>query len=376
MCASCIALANAQKTDDYKIKTIVIDAGHGGADIGCRGVSSYEKNVTLNVALKVGEVIKKAYPGINIIYTRKTDVFIELYERASIANRNNADLFISIHCNASKNKTAYGTETWCMGLHKSEGNLEVSKRENDVIMLEDNYQENYDGFDPNSPEGYIILSMNQNAHLDQSIDLASKVEEEFKGDGRDSRGVKQAGFLVLWRSTMPAILIETGFLTNPTEEKYLNSFSGQTEIANSILKAVSIYKNQVEGGDGVVVADYSGHKQNDDSVNEAVGILPVKNLNIPDSASVKKETSPNGNQLIYRIQIAASEKPVNLKTQQFSSFPDIKNDKSEKGINRYVIGNYTNLMECQKDLLNVRKKGFKDAFIVAYKFESRVAIPK
>jgi N-acetylmuramoyl-L-alanine amidase len=165
----------------------------------------------------------------------------------TIANRNNADLFISIHCNANKSTSPYGTETWLMGLHKSEGNLEVSKRENDVILMEDDYQQNYDGFDPNSPEGYIILSMNQNAHLDQSIDLASKIEDEFREDGRTSRGVKQAGFLVLWRTTMPAILIETGFLTNREEEKYLNSDKGQGEIVQSVLTAIRAYKAEVEG---------------------------------------------------------------------------------------------------------------------------------
>jgi N-acetylmuramoyl-L-alanine amidase len=155
---SCGSVSFAQTNSTYKIKTIVLDAGHGGHDTGCRGAFSYEKNVTLAIVLKLGEMIKKAYPDVKIIYTRSTDDFVELYERANIANRNNADLFISIHCNANKSLTAYGTETWLMGLHKTEGNLEVSKRENDVILMEDDYKENYDGFDPNSPEGYIILS--------------------------------------------------------------------------------------------------------------------------------------------------------------------------------------------------------------------------
>ena len=220
--------ANAQMKSDesgYKIKTIVLDAGHGGYDSGCRGKFSNEKDVTLAIALKAGEEIKKNFPDIKVVYTRTTDQFIELYERAEIADQNHADLFISFHCNANRNHDAYGTETWLMGLHKSDDNLEVSKRENDVVLLEDNYKQNYDGFDPNSPEGYIILSMNQNAHLDQSIDLASKIQDQFKSQGRFNRGVKQAGFLVLWRTTMPSVLVETGFLTNPTEEKYLNSSS-------------------------------------------------------------------------------------------------------------------------------------------------------
>lgn len=241
---SCTIPALAQSGSGYTFKTIVLDAGHGGHDTGCRGVIDNEKNVTLDIVLKLGALIKKTYPGVKVVYTRQTDTFIELYERANIANRVKADLFVSVHCNASKSTTAYGTETWLMGLHKSDGNLEVSKRENDVIMLEDNYQENYEGFDPNSPEGYIILSMNQNAHIDQSINLASKVEEEFVKDGRQTRGVKQAGFLVLWRTTMPAILIETGFLTNREEERYLVSEKGKNEVAASILQAVALLKQK------------------------------------------------------------------------------------------------------------------------------------
>jgi N-acetylmuramoyl-L-alanine amidase len=365
MVASCIALANAQKSDEYKIKTIVLDAGHGGHDTGCRGVSSYEKDVTLAVVLKLGEMIKAAYPDVKVIYTRKTDEFIELYERASIANRNNADLFISIHCNASKSHDPNGTETWCMGLHKSEGNLEVSKRENDVILLEDNYQENY-----------IILSMNQNAHLEQSIGLASKIENEFTSDGRPSRGVKQAGFLVLWRTTMPAILIETGFLTNRTEEKYLASATGQKEIANSVLKAISIYKSEVEGTGGVPIADYSLMKSvEDSSLKINSGIIPPA-IAGKDSTIPEKSDAANKDQLIYRIQIAASEKPINLKESKYSSLAPIKNDKSDKGLNRYVSGNFTSLQECENELTRLKAKGFKDAFIVAYKFEARVPLPK
>src|SRR5215831_12221573 len=260
-------LAQSSGSDSsYRIKTIVLDAGHGGHDTGCRGAHSNEKDVTLAIVLKIGAMMQKTYPDIKVIYTRTTDEFIELYERANIANRNNADLFISIHCNANRNTSAYGTETWLMGLHKSEDNLEVSKRENDVILLEDNYQQNYDGFDPNSPEGYIILSMNQNAHLNQSIDLASKVEDEFRKDGRTSRGVKQAGFLVLWRTTMPSILVETGFLTNREEEKYLVSPKGQNEIATSVLNAITAYKNEVEGSESGVQSVFDNNTTTDSAV--------------------------------------------------------------------------------------------------------------
>lgn len=327
--------------------------------------------------MKLGDLIKKSYPGIKIIYTRQTDTFIELYERASIANRNNADLFLSIHCNANKSLTAYGTETWLMGLHKSEGNLEVSKRENDVILMENNYQENYDGFDPNSPEGYIILSMNQNAHIDQSINLASKVEDEFRKDGRQTRGVKQAGFLVLWRTTMPSILIETGFLTNREEEKYLNSEKGQNEIAHSVLQAIAEYKAEVEGDytqlahvapeEQVMLADTSKINVAADSDKTVAG--PVTANSTVDTT--KKVTS---SPVIYKVQIAASEKSISLKDPRFAGIHDIVNDKNEKGINRYVVGNYTDLQDCQNRLAVLRKKGFKDAFVVAYKDGKRVPV--
>jgi N-acetylmuramoyl-L-alanine amidase len=319
--------------------------------------------------LKLGALLKQSYPDIKVIYTRTTDEFIELYERADIANRNDADLFISIHCNANRSHEPYGTETWLMGLKKSEGNLEVSKRENDVVLMESDYQQHYDGFDPNSPEGYIILTMNQNAHMSQSIDLASKIEDQFKEEGRSSRGVKQAGFLVLWRTTMPSILIETGFLTNRTEEKYLNSEKGQNEIASGVLNAITEYKNEVEGNGsesgGIVVGTVA------DSSVPVTQDTDLANKNSPLTTHDSRLTTYDSS-LIYRIQIGASSKPLDLKSAQFSSFKEIKNDRSETGINRYMVGNYRNYDECAKALADVRKKGFKDAFIVGYKFEKRV----
>ena len=230
-----------------KIKIIVIDAGHGGHDNGCMYGGAREKDVTLSIALKLGESIEKIMPNVKVIYTRKTDEFIELHERAGIANRNNADLFISIHCNANKKTDVAGTETFSMGLHKSEGNLDVAKRENDVILLEKDYQEQYEGFDPNSPEAHIYFSFLQSAYLDQSLKLASLVEGNFNKANHASRGVKQAGFMVLWRSKMPSVLIETGFLSNKSDRAILISENGQLKIAESIAKGVKEYKRQVEG---------------------------------------------------------------------------------------------------------------------------------
>lgn len=365
--------AIAQGHSDYKIKTIVLDAGHGGHDSGCRGAFSNEKDVTLSLVLKLGDLIKKIYPDMKVIYTRKTDEFIELYERANIANRNDADLFISIHCNANRSVAPFGTETWLMGLHKSEGNLEVSKRENDVILMEDDYQQNYDGFDPNSPEGYIILSMNQNAHLDQSINLASKVEDEFRQDGRISRGVKQAGFLVLWRTTMPSVLIETGFLTNREEEKYMNSEKGQSEIVASVLSAIAAYKAEVEGG-LIPVASLDTQRN---VIADTGKIMYEKHQNA-SAATVTTPDEPNdtiaSSTIIYKVQIAASEKLISLKDQRFSGIKDIAVDKSDRAMNRYVVGNYAELKDCQSRLAQLKKKGFKDAFIVVYKDGKRIPL--
>jgi N-acetylmuramoyl-L-alanine amidase len=230
-----------------QIRTVVIDAGHGGHDVGCTYGGANEKDVTLDVALKVGAQLKQMEPGIKVIYTRNTDVFIELWERAGIANRNNADLFVSIHCNANKKPEAFGTETFAMGLHKTDANLEVAKRENEVILLEKDYQEKYEGFDPNSPEAHIYFSFMQSAFLEQSLKLASLVEDNFKKINRTSRGVKQAGLMVLWRSKMPSVLIETGFLSNKAERAYLTSDEGQHQLARAIASSVLEYKSKLEG---------------------------------------------------------------------------------------------------------------------------------
>lgn len=232
---------------DFKVDTVVIDAGHGGHDPGTHGVKALEKNITLSIALKVGKYITQNIPGVKVIYTRKDDRYITLDERANIANRIKADLFISIHANALGRPEVYGTETYVMGPHKAEGNMEVAKRENAVILLEENHEERYEGFDPNSPESYILFSLTQSAFQESSLKFADLVENQFKSRvGRRSLGVKQAGFWVLWRTAMPSALIEVGYLTNQTEEKYLSSEQGQDLIASGIYRAFKEYKNQIE----------------------------------------------------------------------------------------------------------------------------------
>ena len=234
-----------------QVKTVVIDAGHGGHDPGTRGVFSREKNIALKIALELGDIIKENLKDVEVVYTRKTDKFIPLEGRATIANKNDADLFISIHCNASPHsKAVKGTETYVIGTHKTKDNLEVAKRENSVILFEDQYEDKYEGFDPKSPESHILFELYQNAYVENSLKLAANIENQFQNRaGRKSRGVKQAGFWVLWRTSMPSVLVETGYLTNVSEEKDLNDEVKQTYIASAIYRAIRDYKEEMESLD-------------------------------------------------------------------------------------------------------------------------------
>jgi N-acetylmuramoyl-L-alanine amidase len=232
---------------EFKVDVVVIDAGHGGKDPGTRGKKSLEKDVALKIALKLGNYIEKNVPGVKVIYTRKDDRYIALDERANIANKNKADLFICIHANALAGSRAHGTETYVMGLHKDNSNFELAKRENAVILMDENYEQRYEGFDPNSPESYILFSLTQSAHQESSLLFAQKIEDQFKlRAGRVSRGVKQAGFVVLWRTTMPSVLVETGFLSDAKEEQFLSTTAGQDLIASGIYRAFKEYKSEVE----------------------------------------------------------------------------------------------------------------------------------
>jgi N-acetylmuramoyl-L-alanine amidase len=245
--------SSAQKLEN-KVKTVVVDAGHGGFQPGTMSAHTKEKDITLKVALKLGALIEQNLPDVKVIYTRKKDVAVGLDERAKIANDNQADVFISVHVNSlpetvsdARKQSIYGTETYVMGLHKSEANFEVAKRENSVILLEENYKEKYEGFDPNSPESYILFSLTQSATQEASLSLASKIEHQFKTKaGRNSKGVKQAGFMVLWMTSMPSVLVEIGYLSNTKEEKELNDEKVQDYLASAIYRAFKEYKTEVE----------------------------------------------------------------------------------------------------------------------------------
>ncbi|MBN3519909.1 N-acetylmuramoyl-L-alanine amidase [Algoriphagus lutimaris] len=241
-------ISNESMMPAFRMKKIVIDAGHGGKDPGNLGSRSKEKNINLAVALLVGKYIEEYLPDVEVIYTRKDDSFPELKERPIIANINKADLFVSIHSNSAPNRSAYGTETFVMGMKHFDANFDIVKRENSVIYLEDNYEENYEGFDPKSPESYMTFNLLSKVHFENSVTLADHVETQFKNRvGRKSRGVKQGPFYVLWTPSMPSVLIELGFLSNSEEERFLMSQKGQEYMASAIFRSIRDYKEGIEG---------------------------------------------------------------------------------------------------------------------------------
>lgn len=335
-----------------KAMTIVIDPGHGGSDPGCHGLYAREKDVTLAISLRLGDLLKQNCPDVRVIFTRTTDTFVELEERAAIANRNKADLFVCIHCNANSDRTAYGTETYLMGISKVQGNLEVAQRENSVILLEDNYKQKYDGFDPASPEANIFFSLYQNAHMQQSIMLADKIENDYKTDGRYSRGVKQAGFWVLWRTNMPSILTETGFLTNRDEEKYLSSASGEQQVAQDIFNAIVQYKNEWS-----------------ESVASATDSLPAAAK--ADPADSVTQPSADTGVVIFKIQLCASLQTLNTSVEPYKAIPDLEMEHGTSYY-KYLAGKYTDINQARARLHTLQKSGFPDAFLVAYKNGKRI----
>lgn len=335
--------------NNNKLKTIVIDPGHGGKDPGTLGTkrySKYEKDIALSVSLKLGNYISNSFPDIKVVYTRKEDVFLELNERTRIANKSNADIFISVHCDGFTNSKANGASVFVMGMSKLKANLDVAMRENAAMYLEDNYKQKYDGFDPKSAESYIVFSLMQNTYLDQSLQLAEYVEEQFAYKAnRKSRGVKQAPFYVISRTNMPSILVECGFLTNPKEEDYLQTDEGQNQIAMSIFEAVKNYKLSIESSF---------------SLN-----------NIIDSNDINKsKNNLQLNKVIYKVQIA-----TNL-TSIFNDkkFAGIKvEEKLVNGIYKYYVGSNTDKSIIDEIKTDLKNNGFKDAFVVAFYNGKRIS---
>lgn len=348
-----------------KVNTVVLDAGHGGHDTGALGKNSREKDIALAIVLKLRDLIKANMKDVKVVLTRDDDTFVELYRRARIANESKADLFISVHCNSTKSTSVYGAETFVMGLHKSEANLAVAKTENAAILLEDDYVEKYDGFTPGSAEGNIFFSMMQNAFLDHSLEFAGKVQHQMVDKlGMYNRGVKQAGFLVLYKTAMPGVLIETGFISNAKDEKYLISEKGQNEIALAIFKALAEYKAEIEHTPFKVSDLDSIVAENAANVVEPPAQEAVK--------PVKKEVKPSPDAVSYRVQFAMYPEELRIDAPEFAGVQDVKM-YFHSGSYKYTSGDFTTFeaaVEWRKKLVS---KGYKDAFIVAFKGKNRIS---
>jgi N-acetylmuramoyl-L-alanine amidase len=346
---------------------VVIDAGHGGKDPGALGRRSQEKNITLQIALKLGELIREGCRNVKVYYTRDKDEFIELHQRAGLANRVKADLFISIHCNSNPSHTFRGAETYIMGLHKSEANLAIAKQENASILMETDYTATYNGFDPNSDESYIVFSLYQDAFMEQSRNFATIVQDEMKNrGGLNDRGVRQAGFLVLYKTTMPSVLVETGFLSNAEEEKFLLTSSGQDYIASAIFKAFKKFKEKMEGTEEVKEKEVVAVNKDKPAI-----IQPKKDNVIKiDKRLVQNSTVAL---VAFRVQVAISAKDIGIKAKQFEGLQDIKIYKHQ-GLYKYTTGDESSLEAAIKLQEEVQRKGFKDAFVVAFQGDERITI--
>ena len=369
----------AQK--DGKTFKVVIDAGHGGKDPGCLGSYTKEKDVALTVALKTGKLITDNCPNVKVIYTRSTDVFVELYRRAKIANDNHADLFISFHCNANDNHGAHGVETYVMGLHKSEANLAVARAENAAMLMEKDYEKNYGGFNPNSPESAVMFSLYSSAYLNNSILLADKVQKNLVGTTKMlDRGVKQAGYWVLWAVSMPSILIEMGFLSNSTEEKYLSDEQHKQEIANAIFQGFASYYAQVTGNK-VNVANVKSKEESEKSNNNTTQSHDNNNNNSTDNQSdtkvsveetpvVSPPADPAG--VRFMVQFMALPDKIALTDKRFKSIPKV-DCYYEGNLWKYTAGSESNLQSAKEILKEVQTK-YPDAFIIAFKGDQKIPV--
>ena len=345
--------------DPSKTFTVVLDAGHGGKDPGNLGTGRHkrtEKDISLDVVMELGKMIETNYPDVEVVYTRKTDIFPSLNERVKIANKAQADLFISVHCNANNNKEAFGSETYVMGLHKSEESLQTAMRENASIYLEDNYEKDYAGFDPKNPDTYIALSLRENVFLDQSLSLAKGIQDDFRVKvGRKDRGVKQAGYYVISFTNMPSVLVELGFLTNSTEEDFLHTEEGKSKMSLSIYKAFKEFRDKAATKAGTVVKENPVVKDDKE---------PVKN-NTPStktSTVVYKEVSSG---IKFQVQILTSSKPLNKKSSEFKGLDKV-DEYISGSVYKYLAGSTPNFQEAKEMQKILRDMGFKDAFIVAF----------
>lgn len=330
------------------IRTVVVDAGHGGKDSGAVGKHGVEKDIALNIALKLGKLIEENIRDVKVVYTRKTDVFIPLDQRAKIANDNKADLFISIHVNSNGKTSPYGTSSHVLGLHRTGENFDVAARENSVILLEDDYETKYQGFDPQSPESYVIFSVMQNTYLKQSIEFASYVQDQLRDRGkRKDRGVVQQGIMVLAQTAMPGALIETGFISNPDEEKFLLSANGQDIISSSVFRAFRQYKSRIEENSNFTIRP---------EINEVVKANESKAIP-PDELS--------NNDLHFLVQIASSRNLVEISPSAFKGHTDVKVIEQGRWY-KYTLGSNLSYHDALEKC-SVVKDDFTGAFVIAVK---------
>jgi N-acetylmuramoyl-L-alanine amidase len=353
----------AQDADNgYKLKTVVIDAGHGGKDPGSLGKQTSEKNIVLAIALLTGKYIEENIPGVKVIYTRKTDEFVPLHKRAEIATSNKADLFISIHANGNENSLVTGTESLVLGLHRANENFEVAKKENSVILLEDDYNTRYEGFDPNSPESYIIFSLMQNLYFEQSINFAGLVQEQFRERAqRKDRGVKQQGLLVLARTAMPGILVETGFITNPEEEVYLMSEQGKEYIASAIYRAFKSYKNLIETRTSFAIAS-----RLQDIPTDSDALASEEHLSDPQQAIPDQPNAPPDVPVVeFKVQLAASMKRISPDSHIFKGLKEVS-EYQVGNMFKYAVGSSPTFQDAIVFSRQIKEK-FPDAFIIAVK---------
>ena len=348
-----LTIISSFATAQTKFK-VTLDAGHGGKDVGAHYHGFQEKDITLAIVLKLGKILEKN-PAIDVNYTRQTDVLIDLVERGYIANRVKANIFVSLHCNANKNQDASGTQTFVMGLKKNTLSLDVSRRENEVITLEKDYKKKYNGFDPNKPESFIGQTLMQEEFLDNSISLASKIQDKFTNNlNKKNRGVAQDVFMVLHRATMPRVLVEMGFISNEEEGAILNSEDGQNDIAQAIADAIISYKKEYFG-DGI--AD-----EKDDYVKPVVKDTPK----VKQDVTANKSSEIIKSDLTYRIQLSVSSKKLALKSKNFKGLDELSLITEGKS-NKYFYGNTANLDQIKLQLNEAKAKGYKSAFVVTFK---------
>lgn len=364
---------NAMHAASPKKFTVVIDAGHGGHDPGAIGKRGKEKNINLSVALKLGKLIQNNHSDTKVVYTRSSDVFVPLHRRAEIANEAKADLFISIHTNsiASRSSRVSGTETYTLGLHRTQENLEVAQKENSVILIEDDYQKQYAGFNPNSSESYIIFEFLQDKNMAQSVNFAQLIQQQFRHKARRiDKGVHQAGFLVLRETSMPSVLIELGYITNPNEEAYLLSSNGSSMLAQSIYQAFVNYKaNKKTSSPGVLTSSQPVEVEEDIVIEEptAADTQPVQTAQTAQPKETSQSSKSNtSSKPVFKIQILTSDKVLPKNSRQFKGLSPVDRYK-EKGIYKYTYGestDYNKILRLKRSKVDAK---FKDAFIIAFK---------